>query len=249
MASLIPKHWNDSSWEEKARENPLFAVMTVGEFADAESGQFSQAALDAFFAKGEAVFDTHIRPHAPAPCRMFEYGCGMGRIMKAAMAAGHSCAGADISPTMLGHGRTLLGDGPALHLVGADGAIDAESGAFDLVYSYAVLQHIAKLSIYRKALAETMRLLRPGGTFVLQINCEDFSTDPPERTENSEDHSVHISADGRQRRRHNQTNWSGVYIGYDLLAADLASHGCVIDQRYAPKKKKPRLVWVTGRKT
>ena len=35
VAKPIPKHWKRSSWEEKAKENPLYAIMTTDDMANA----------------------------------------------------------------------------------------------------------------------------------------------------------------------------------------------------------------------
>ncbi|MBI4605235.1 MAG: hypothetical protein HY721_25005 [Planctomycetes bacterium] len=48
----VPEHWNTSSWEEKARENPLYAVMTTPDLLDADPESFSAEHLAPFFAKG-----------------------------------------------------------------------------------------------------------------------------------------------------------------------------------------------------
>src|SRR5437016_3728293 len=108
MGGRVPSHWDKNSWEEKAKENPLFAVMTVPKMAGAAAAEFRQDQLEAFFAKGTALFSAHIAPLiAIAPevgedARLIaEYGCGAGRILRAVTSAGHKAAGIDISPTMI----------------------------------------------------------------------------------------------------------------------------------------------------
>jgi hypothetical protein len=52
------------TWEGKARRNPLWAVMSVDEFAHAEGDPSSWTAeqLALFFEKGRALFDIFLRP-------------------------------------------------------------------------------------------------------------------------------------------------------------------------------------------
>ena len=60
MATELPKHWKASTWEEKARENPLFAVQSMPGMADAPPEGFTPELLEAFFKKGRLIFDQHI---------------------------------------------------------------------------------------------------------------------------------------------------------------------------------------------
>jgi SAM-dependent methyltransferase len=256
VADTVPKHWTQSTWEEKAKENPLFAVMTMPEMADAGADGFDEQHLDAFFAKGEALFAAHVAPLiAAAPKRglVVEYGCGAGRILKAVAGAGHRAAGIDISPTMIGHCRRLVAAAESLHCLDEKGRTDLPDASASVVYSYAVVQHIASLEDYVKAIDEMCRVLAPGGTLGVQVNCEDFVSgdfDKRDRTENFEDHSLHYRADEtKPYRRHDQNNWSGVYIGDNTLVRLLDERGVKVERRYYHNPKKLRAVWYVCRKS
>lgn len=251
--------WSRMEWEAIARENPLFAVMSVPDFLNEGPDGFSEASLEAFFRKGEDIFETHVRPclarleaGAERPF-LVEYGCGMGRILKAVLASGYDCAGIDISPTMLKHCRNFLGDRVPLYQLDADNRCGIPDGAADIVYSYAVFQHIQKLSVYERALEEVARIVAPGGVLALHLNCEDFIAGDfgnPGRTENFEDHSVHYRAGATVPFRTRQnSNWSGVKIGYDRLRAKLDASGIRVEQVYYHRVKKPRGIWVIGHRT
>lgn len=165
------------SWEEKARRNPLWAVMSVDQFAEAGGDPSSWTAehLALFFEKGRALFDIFLRPSLtrseilPERGVLVEYGSGMGRILRAVHEAGYRCSGVDISATMLEHSRRLLPEVTDLHLLQADGGIPLADASADYVYSYAVLQHIPQTTLVRRAVAEMCRILKPGGLLRLQF--------------------------------------------------------------------------------
>ncbi|HEX3729954.1 MAG TPA: class I SAM-dependent methyltransferase [Opitutaceae bacterium] len=253
----FPDHWFDVDWEQKARENPLSAVMTTEEMQSAPAEDFSPATLDAFFAKGRQLFDGHVGPllaglpdDAGRPL-VVEYGCGAGRILKAVVEAGYPCAGIDIAQTMLRHCARLNPE-PALYPLDPAGRCSLPSGSAALVYCYAVVQHISRLSNYVTAIDEMCRIVRPGGMLAIQVNCEDFGggdLDKPDRTENFETYSLHYRAGSREpHQRHDHNEWSGVYIGYDTLCGLLAERGLTIERRYYHTRKKLRGLWVVASK-
>ncbi len=249
-----PEHWLEADWEAKARENPLLAIMTTPEMAEAPAEAFSGELLEEFFARGRKLFDQHLRPLlADAPeGPVVEYGCGAGRIMKAVIDSGRPCAGIDISPTMLERCSELLPEAQALYLLSAEGRCAAPDGLAALVYSYSVLQHISTLGAYVTALDEMCRILASGGRMAIQVNSEDFKEGleaPPYRTENFETYSLHYRPTRTKvYKRHEQDHWSGVYIGYDLLVRLLAERGVRAERWYYHNPRKLRALWVIGRK-
>ncbi len=258
-AKPIPDHWHENSWEEKARENPLHAIMTTEEMLDAGTEEFSPEHLEKFFAKGSALFAAHVQPllgilpDAKENAYIVEYGCGAGRILRSVVDAGYACGGVDISQTMLGHCERLVPEMKGnLYLLDAKGKIGLPNASASLVYSYAVVQHIESLAKYTTAFDEMCRILKPSGILAVQVNCEDFvggDFNKPDRTENFEDHSLHTRAGERAPyTKHAQTTWSGVYIGYERLKATLQGHGVAVERVYYHNPKKLRAIWVVGRK-
>ena len=106
VAKTIPKHWKRSTWEEKAKENPLYAIMTTDGMANA-GPEFTDEHVQQLMGKGRALFSKHIEPalklsgFSKTDSFVVEYGCGAGRILNALVENGIACAGIDISPTML----------------------------------------------------------------------------------------------------------------------------------------------------
>jgi SAM-dependent methyltransferase len=258
MGVKIPDHWHDISWEEKAKENPLFAVMTTEDVADADAENFDEKHLAPFMAKGERVYTKDVEPvlrrisGAKENIVVAEYGCGVGRVLKPVYEAGYQTFGIDISETMLKHCRDLAPGVKDLYLLKPDGSSDAADASADMVFSFAVVKHISALSNYLKAIDEMCRILKPGGYLALNVNCEDFQhgdIDTPWRTENFESYSLHYRpGETKPYRRHDQDNWTGVYIGHDKLIELLAERGVAVERRYYQNMKKLRGIWYVGSK-
>ena len=251
----IPEHWTTNSWEEKARENPLYAVMTMPEMESAGVNDFSEEHLELFFEKGRRLAERLVYPtlnEAPDSGLVVEYGCGAGRILNALVERNIDCIGIDISSTMLEHCRRLVPGVSELVCVDGGGKVNLPDACARLVYSYAVVQHIDSLSVYEMAIAEMCRLLVPGGRLVLQVNCEDFSLASHGelgRTENYETYSIHYAPGSGAGVTHKNTTWSGVYIGIDRLRSLFRTNGVELTDVQPFNQKKPRAVVSYGVKT
>ncbi len=254
----IPSHWGDADWEKKARENPLHAIMTVPEYRDLTLDDLAAGPPPAFLEKGRDIYRRMVEQFLAPDERarrldMFDYGCGAGRIMNAVFEAGHGANGADISPTMIEACRAVVPAAGLTAVVDEQGQIPAADEAFDVVYSFAVVQHIKSLTAHDRAIDEMIRILRPGGLLSIQVNCEDFECggdDAPGFTVNFEDCSVHFkTAEEGPARVHEQDNWSGVYIGLDRLLAQLGRGGVRVEHVWNWNPKKRRAMVFVGRKS
>lgn len=261
MGHLADENFRENlSWEGKARRNPLFAVMSVEEFNNVAPNEWTEKDLERFFAKGQFMYDVFFRPVIQRlklnrkKAFIVEYGSGMGRILKAVCAAGFKCAGIDISPTMLEHSRRLVPDVSQLACIDEKGNCDIPSNSADFVYSYAVIQHIDRLSRVRKALSEMCRILKPGGYLKIQIRSmpSELPFRKPRRAakvliRNFESKSLLLSSRGFKCIDHN--NWLGVPLSLNNMQKSL--HQCdvaITGIEQDVGRKIGNMMWVLGRK-
>jgi SAM-dependent methyltransferase len=112
------------------------------------------------------------RLEAPGPgeTTFLELGCNWGRWCLAAARSGWLAVGIDPSLRgVLAARRVARQLGlPAWHLVADARALPFQDGAFDRVFSFSVLQHLAKANAWA-AFAEAGRVVRPGGVVRVQM--------------------------------------------------------------------------------
>jgi ubiquinone/menaquinone biosynthesis C-methylase UbiE len=104
--------------------------------------------------------------------RALEIGCGPGRLMRPMSRHFLEIHGVDVSDEMIGLARQKLADIPNAHPhVGNGSSLGQFSDeSFEMVYSYAVFQHIPSRDVVLDYLRETRRVLKPGGLAVLHLN-------------------------------------------------------------------------------
>jgi arabinofuranan 3-O-arabinosyltransferase len=157
------------AWRTLSEDDPLWAICVAPE---ARGGRWDDAA---FYASGAAEVEAALARAGElgltaSGARALDFGCGAGRLTRALAARFELVVGVDIAPAMLDLARRdnpvatrcefLLNPRPDLALFG--------DGEFDLVYSSVVLQHLPP-GLIRGYLAEFARVLRPGGSLVIQL--------------------------------------------------------------------------------
>jgi SAM-dependent methyltransferase len=152
-------------WDARAAENARYFIAT--EVPDCG---------ESFFASGRADYDRLVRPflrdHAfdPANKTALEVGCGIGRMTQAFAQEFGEVIGLDISPEMISRARGF-GLPNAKFVVGNGREINGIAEAsVDFAFSYIVFQHIPEEEAILRYVAETGRVLRPGGLFLLHMN-------------------------------------------------------------------------------
>jgi SAM-dependent methyltransferase len=154
-------------WVRLAEQDPLWAVYVAD---DKRGGRWDPAQ---FLETGRvgvadaASWLTELRA-GPRWGRVLDFGCGAGRLTQALAAYADEVVGVDVAPAMLATARQL--DPPANCRFVLNEASDLsafDSGAFDLVYSDLVLQHLPARLI-DGYLREFVRVLAPGGVALLQ---------------------------------------------------------------------------------
>ena len=246
-----PRFLHTLTWDEKALENPLYAVMSRPEFINS-GPQPSDAELEVFFADGRSKVSEFLLPWlstsgAKQGDTILEYGCGMGRLLKALDGMGLSLAGVDISPKMIEHARALLPDNVALDALDDD-TIPMPDESVDFVYSYAVFQHIARKSDLWRTLEEISRVMKLGAHFKFQFNMV-YSLFTPAMRYAFERHS--IVAGPAQRypvptvRRLRHSHWGGCRPGYRQIIRRLTVLGLEVDSVFSESAS---MTWLMGRK-
>lgn len=93
---------------------------------------------------------------------VLELGCGTGLLLEEVARVASRAVGVDLSPGMLEKARAK-----GLDVVeGSVTSLPFPDASFDVVYSFKVLAHVEAVD---RALAEAVRVTRPGGTIVLEL--------------------------------------------------------------------------------
>ncbi len=149
-------------WRAFAREDPRHYV----------AANRKQWNAEAFYAMGKGLADEIVAwaGEAIGQRRMLEIGCGAGRMLAAFAPHFDRVDGVDISAEMLEEARPYMP--PNVHLHSTDGADlrAIEDGSIDLVVSIQVFQHVPDHCVIAAYLAETERVLGPGGRAILQFD-------------------------------------------------------------------------------
>jgi SAM-dependent methyltransferase len=111
--------------------------------------------------------ETYLRPHLFPGAQVLDVGCGPGTILGAAAAAGATRGmGVDLGPIRIRQARENNADNPRLKFVRGDvQELQFGSGTFDVVYSRMLLQYVPDKE---RAVAEMVRVCKPGGTVLIQ---------------------------------------------------------------------------------
>lgn len=205
-------------WDARAREDAHYYVAF---------GQRNQDD-DGFFATASEVLaslDQELRrgtPAAAADRRILEIGCGPGRLMRPMSQRCGEIHGIDVSREMVVRAeRNLAGLANAHAHVGTGATLDGFTDhSFDLVYSYAVFQHIPSRDVVFSYLREAVRVLKPRGLVRLQLNGL-----PPDAKE--------------------YTTWAGVRVAPEEVRSFADAHGM---QLLALEGLGTQYMWTTWRK-
>jgi SAM-dependent methyltransferase len=102
--------------------------------------------------------------HCP-PGAALDVGCGTGVLAQRLADAGYAMTGVDPSEGMLDVLRARTTRVKAVH--GSGPALPFADASFDLVFTVAVLHHVAEPDEVRRTLAEMVRVTRPGGMILV----------------------------------------------------------------------------------
>ncbi len=138
------------------------------EIADAYDVQIPEARRHALLAKKTSLMKDAIERHLPDARRGLDAGCGQGWYVRRMRELGFDVEGIDTSA-----GQVALAARNAGAHVGVGSVLDIRepNASFDFIYTINVLHHLRSVEEQRRAFAELLRVLRPGGLlFVHEIN-------------------------------------------------------------------------------
>jgi SAM-dependent methyltransferase len=160
-------------WEEYARAEPYWAVLTEDRFV---RSQMTDDRHQAFFDTGRshvAGLLTVLRRHFDAsfsPARVLDFGSGAGRLALPFAELGAEVLGLDVSPSMVAEAsQNAERFGLPRCRFEVSTTFDwASAGQFDLVHSFIVFQHIPE-SDGQHLFDRLIERLAPGGIAALQV--------------------------------------------------------------------------------
>jgi SAM-dependent methyltransferase len=165
------------AWNRMAREDARYYIAFGRRRQDDE--EFAASGADVLRRICEEF--ARLEP-APQARRFLEIGCGIGRLMAPLSAHCGEIHGVDIADEMIALGRARMARVAHAHLHWAhDSDLSAFADAsFDLVYSYAVMQHLPDEAPFWRYLADSARVLKPGGVLLEQFNSHTAGREAPD---------------------------------------------------------------------
>jgi 2-polyprenyl-3-methyl-5-hydroxy-6-metoxy-1,4-benzoquinol methylase len=163
----------DKQWQKWARENPYYGVLGV------ETAAVSEAETkERFFDTGEedlgrAIADVERHFGPITRDTGLDFGCGVGRLLRAMQGQFKTSWGVDVAEEMLEMARENCATGKGeIQLANSVAKVAAAGTKFDFVHSYIVLQHIRPVQGI-PIITQLVSLLKPGGCFALHFTIGD----------------------------------------------------------------------------
>ena len=172
----VMKDRHAADWEELARREPYFAVLTNEGLLGVEGNSVATAA---FFETGEADIVsllgamTTLLGHDIPMTSVLDFGCGVGRLTLPLARRAARVVACDVAPTMLVHAQQNS-ERAGLHnvtFIESSELAGLPRDAFDFVCSLLVFQHIPPAVGYG-LIRTLLSLLAPGGIAALHTTFE-----------------------------------------------------------------------------
>jgi SAM-dependent methyltransferase len=171
LVAVKDRHAAD--WEDLARREPYFAVLTDEGLPGVAA---NTSATTAFFDTGEAdiasllaAIRSVLGREAPLTS-VLDFGCGVGRLTLPLARRASQVVACDVAPTMLAHARQNAERGGLRNVtfIQSDELAGLAPGAFDFICSLLVFEHIPAAAGYEN-IRILLNLLAPGGVAALHV--------------------------------------------------------------------------------
>lgn len=194
----MPKD-TDSEWEKWGKKDPYFGVITSPKY---RNSTITEADKTEFFASGSTHVQqvmTYISRHIEKDfkCnRVFDFGCGVGRLVVPFAKISDQVVGVDISESMLKEAAANCKKYSCdnVTLLQSNDQLSNVDGKFDLIHSFIVLQHIPVERGYQ-LLDHMLDRLNDGGICALHFT---YAKSTDDAYKNGSDQEV-----GPQAAKHN----------------------------------------------
>lgn len=137
--------------------------------------EFLEAAFQGAVESRQIIFDDILKEYFGKNDAVLDYGCGPGFLARIVAENVRKVFACDISTGALECAQ-ILNPSKDLEYIVADevGLSVIEDGSLDVIYSFAMIQHITD-DIFEMVLQNCHRMLKPGGTLLLHIQLMDNS--------------------------------------------------------------------------
>ncbi len=162
------KDRNAGDWEELARREPYFPVLTGEGVRDVDFLKTGEEDIVVLLAAMAPILG-----HDPPLATALDFGCGAGRLTLPLARRATNVVACDIAPTILEHARQNA-DEAGLHNVAfieTGELAGLPDGQFDFVCSLLTFQHISPVAGYG-FIRTLLRVLAPGGVAAIQLTLE-----------------------------------------------------------------------------
>jgi len=151
--------------------DPRYAKMPYWQFVEAE--------VDRNNAAREIIIDRILAPYLKPDSVVLDMGCGPGFLAKATAARVAKVFAADISKGVLESAKVIQAAPNVEYLYSGDIAGKIAPGSLDLIYSFAVIQHVTD-DVYEGILETCRGVLKADGRIVFHVELESEAWKPEE---------------------------------------------------------------------
>jgi SAM-dependent methyltransferase len=164
---------SNTEWQRWGREDPLWGVVS---WANRQKDGDSPWTKEEFYALGESDFQDffhHWKHYGVGLESCLEIGCGAGRLTRQLAGTFNQVHAVDVSEDMIRLAREAVDAKAQFSLI--DGLhLPFDDRSFTAVFSALVIQHLDDVETGLSYFWEFFRVLKPGGTLMIQIPVYQF---------------------------------------------------------------------------